>query len=352
MQFPDNRTALVTGATGYVAGWIVRRLLEEGFRVHAAVRDPSNAAKRRSLDALAEKLPGTIEYFRADLLEPGSYGDAMLGCPVVFHTASPFVVTVDDPQRELVDPARLGTREVLEQATATPEVERIVVTSSCAAIYGDAADIRQTEDGVFTEAHWNTTSSLRHQPYSYSKVMAEREAWAIAEAQDRWRLVTVNPSFVLGPAVNPGASGESFAVMAQIMDGTLRAGVPDFRIGVVDVRDVAEAHLRAAFEPAARGRYLTSGYDSSFPEMASVLRTHFGEAYPIPKRILPKWLVWLAGPLVDKRMTRRAIRRNIGHPWRGDHAKAVRELGMTWRPLETTLVDMVRQMIDSGRLPA
>ena len=348
----DNSSApiLVTGATGYVAGWIVKGLLERGFSVHAAVRDPSNKEKLRHLDELAAGLPGRIRYFSSDLLDEGSYAESMQGCSTVFHTASPFTVRVQDPKRDLVDPAQLGTRNVLDQANETLTVQRVVVTSSCAAIYGDNSDLASAKGQKFTEEDWNSTSSLRHQPYSYSKLLAEREAWEIAKAQNRWDLVTINPSLVLGPAINPQATSESFGLIKQLGDGSLKPGVPNFGMGAVDVREVAAAHLAAAFTPEASGRYIVSGHDSSFPEFAEILRDHYGNRYPFPTRTMPKWLVWLAGPLVDKALTRKIVSRNVGHPFRADHSKSVRELGITYRPLEESLIEMFQQMIDAGIL--
>lgn len=345
-----ERPILVTGATGYVAGRIVERLLGEGHLVHAAVRDPHNAKKLRYLNALADEAPGAIEFFGSDLLDEGSYAEAMEGCGIVFHTASPFTRSVEDPQRELIEPAQLGTRNVLEQANETTSVEQVVVTSSCAAIYGDNADLESVDGDRFTEEHWNTTSSLDHQPYSFSKTLAEREAWRIAGDQSRWDLVTINPSLVLGPGINPRATSESFSLMKQLGDGTMKSGIPDFRIGAVDVRDVAEAHLAAAFKPGAAGRYIVSGHDTGFPEMAAILRRHFGDTYPIPEKTLPKWLVWLVAPMVEREMTRKMVTRNVGITWRADNSKSVRELGVTYRPLEESLVDMFQQMIDSGIL--
>ncbi len=341
---------LVTGATGYVAGWVVKRLLEEGLTVHAAVRDPSRADRLRYLDDVAAQSSGSIRYFKSDLLEAGSYADAMRDCAVVFHTASPFVIDVADAQRDLIDPALLGTRNVLEEANRTPTVERVVVTSSCAAIYGDNADQRETKTGKFTEDDWNTSSSVDHQAYSYSKTLAEREAWKIADGQDRWRLVTVNPSLVLGPGLNPFATSESFTLIKQLADGTLKVGVPDVGMGIVDVRDVAEMHLQAGFNANARGRYITSGHNASFPLIAQALRDHFGDQFPFPKRTVPKWLLWLIGPFVDKRMTRKYVSRNVGLSWVADNSKGIRELGITYRPLAESAVEMLQQMIDSEAL--
>ena len=127
--YPTDHPVMVTGATGFVAGWLVRRLLEEGLTVHAPVREPSNAEKAAHLHRMAAELPGELKLFEADLLDDGSYGPAMEGCAVVFHTASPFTSNFDDPQRDLVDPAVNGTRNVLETANRTPSVQRVVVTA-------------------------------------------------------------------------------------------------------------------------------------------------------------------------------------------------------------------------------
>jgi dihydroflavonol-4-reductase len=272
----------------------------------------------------------------------------MEGCELVFHTASPFTIDVDDPVKQLIEPAKLGTRNVLEQANQTPSVKRVVVTSSCAAIYGDNADLKKTPDGVFTEEIWNTSSSEKHGAYSYSKTLAEQEAWQIHDAQGRWDLVTINPTLVMGPGINPHGTSESFNMMKQFGDGTLKSGVPRWGFGIVDVRDLAEAHYRAGFTPQAKGRYIINGHNSDLADLAMPLREHFGTDYPFPTRTMPKWLVWLVGPMINKAMTRKVIRLNIGLPWKGDNSKSVRELDMTYRPLKETVVDFFQQLADSG----
>lgn len=351
LSVDPSHPVLVTGATGYVAGVVIRRLLEEGVTVHATVRDPSKTDRLEALQALADASPGSIAFFGADLMKPGSFGEGMAGCSIVFHIASPFSSDVSDPQRELVAPALEGTRNVLEEVGRTPSVQRVVLTSSCAAIYGDSADLADTPDGVFNEEVWNTTSSLTHGPYSYSKTVAEREAWSIAERQERWTLVVVNPSFVVGPGIKVHRSSESFSLIKQMGDGTFATGVPDLRIGVVDVRDLAEAQLRAAYLPGASGRHIISGHNSGFVELASILREGFS-GYPIPTRSLPKWLLWLVGPIANRSITRRFVTRNVGLPWKADHSKSVRELGVTYRPLRDSLHQFFQQIIDAGELPA
>ncbi len=340
---------LVTGATGYVAGWIVKGLLEAGCTVHAPVRDPGNAAKLQHLSDIAANAPGEIRYFKADLLEDGSYDEAMQGCAVVFHTASPFTVDVKDPQKELIDPAVKGTRNVLEAANRTDSVKRVVLTSSCAAIYGDNADIANAPNGRLDESVWNTSSSIAHNPYFYSKTLAEREAWKIAEAQDRWRLVVINPSLVIGPALQARPTSESFNILRQMGGGALKSGAPRWGMGTVDVRDLADAHLAAGFRPDANGRNIISGHETDMLAIALTLQDRYGRDYPLPKRAAPKWLAWLMAPMLSDGLTRKAVANNVDIPWRADNSKGKRELGVTYRPLKTSMEEMFQQMIDAGQ---
>lgn len=349
MEIDKSKPVLVTGANGYVASWLVKKLLEEERTVHAAVRNPDQKEKISHLNALSAKHKGQIRYFKADLLSDGSYAEAMEGCELVFHTASPFALTVKDPQKDLIDPAVEGTSNVLHQANKTASVKRVVLTSSCAAIYTDAADAQQAPGGLFTEDIWNKTASFSYQPYSYSKTLAEQKAWEIAGAQQHWDLVVINPSFVMGPFLNPEAtSSESFNFLKQMGDGTLKKGVPKIGIGVVDVRDVAEAHFRAGFTPSAKGRHITSAHNSDFLEMSRILHDEFGKEFPIPNKPVPKWLLMFVGPMINKALTRKYIRNNVNHVWKADNSKIRKELGMEFRPLEVTLKDAFQVLIDTG----
>lgn len=348
MQIDKSKPVLVTGATGYLAGWLVKKLLEEGITVHAAVRNPDKKEKRAHLDAIAEKALGKIVYFKSDLLQKGSYKAAMEGCELVFHTASPFVFEFKDPQKELIDPALNGTTNILEEVNQSSSVKRVVLTSSCAAIYNDAIDCKKGRVGAITEDMWNTGASIEYQPYSYSKTLAERKAWELNKGQNKWDLVTINPSFVMGPALNmSNMTSGSFTVLKQFGDGTAKVGVPNIGIGVVDVRDVAEAHFRAGYTPTAHGRYITSAHNSTFLEMATSLQSKFGKNYPIPKNALPKWLLMLIGPIADKSLSRRFIKNNVNIPWKGDNSKIKNELGIKFRPLKETMEDAFQVLVDS-----
>ena len=350
-QIDKSKPVLVTGATGYVAGWVVKKLLDQGIMVHAAVRDPQNTKKLAHLETLAKESKGSIKYFKSDLLKEGSYAEAMQGCELVFHTASPYTLSVKDPQKELVEPALNGTRNVLNQANKTASVKRVVLTSSCAAIYCDAGDSAKGPNGFLTEELWNTTATLDYQPYSFSKTLAEKEAWKMAEAQSQWDLVVINPSAVFGPLLNPTTStAESLSLMKQLGDGTLKMGAPRFGIGVVDVRDLADAHFEAGFRPQATGRHIVSGHNTNFFELGKTLLPKYGDKYPLPKSVAPKWLLMLVGPFVNKAFTRRYVKNNVDVVWQADNSKSKKALGVSYRPLKETMEDSFQMLIDENMI--
>lgn len=344
-----NSPILVTGASGYIASWIVRYLLEEGRTVHATVRDPAKASSVGHLQAIAAKAPGTLKLFKAELLDAGSYDTAAAGCELVMHTASPFIISgFADAQEALVRPAVEGTRNVLETVNRTPSVKRVVLTSSIAAVFGDNQDLRQVPGGVFTEEHWNTSSSVAHQPYSYSKVAAEREAWKIAKAQSRWDLVCINPAFVLGPSLTKVSQSTSIETILNLGNGKLRTGVPRLMFSLVDVRDVARAHILAGDTPAASGRHIIAAREASLLEMAKILSARFRK-YPFPKMEIPKLAAWLMGPITAD-ISRKFVSTNVGWPLKLDNSRSQRELGLKYRPVEQTLSEHFQQLIDDGLL--
>ena len=343
MRPDDSAPVLVTGAAGYIASWLVKYLLEDGRTVRATVRDPDKATGLEHLRALRDQHGARLELFRADLLKDGSFDAAMAGCQLVFHTASPFVISkTGDPQESLVRPAVEGTRNVLGSVERTASVTRVVVTSSIVAMFGDTADL---VGGTCDENSWNTTSSATHQPYPYSKTVAEKAAWELHDRQARWELVTINPGFVLGPALAKTSDSASIDTMKQFADGTMKR-VPALWFGIVDVRDVARAHIKAGYAATVKGRYLVSHREMSFLEIGGVLRAKFGDAYPFPRKRAPKFLAWLVAPSVG--LTRRFVSRNVGFPMKLDNTRSIRELGVTYRPTEDTLVEHFQQLLDDG----
>jgi nucleoside-diphosphate-sugar epimerase len=270
---------LVTGATGYVAGVLIKHLLEEGVTVHATIHDPSKKAHLQYLQDVADKLPGTIKFFRGDLLDADSFAKGMKGCLIVFHTASPATFVVEDAQRDLVDPAVKGTTSVLMQASKTPSVKKVVLTSSVVAIFSNAADKYKVPNGVFTEDNWNRTASLDYTPYNFSKTLAEQKAWVIAGSQTQWKLVVVNPGICMGRGLKYHESSESFGIFKQIVGGEMKYGALDVALPMVDVRNVAEAHIAAGYSDTASGRNIIVGHGTSVFSIAKALVPKYGAEY-------------------------------------------------------------------------
>ncbi|HEY8551230.1 MAG TPA: NAD-dependent epimerase/dehydratase family protein [Vicinamibacterales bacterium] len=336
-------TFLVTGGNGYLGAWIVRTLLDAGHTVRTTVRDAVDSARYRHLHDMAAAAAGRLTLHRAALTDREAFQTAASGCTYVIHSASPFTIDLSkDPQRDIVDPAIAGTRNVLEAVNAVDSVRRVVLTSSIAATYGDAVEARNRGGRPFTEADWNTTSSIHHQPYPFSKAEAERTAWEIARRQSRWDLVVLNPGFILGPAIAPDTPGVSQTVMTNLARGVYRQGIPDIWYGIVDVRDVARAHMLACIMPEANGRYLLVAESESLWGIARRLRAAFGDAHPLPARKAPKPLLWLMAPQFG--FTRRYVTRNVGHPISFDNTKSRRELKMEYTPIDTTLRDHFAQV--------
>lgn len=331
---------LVTGGSGFVGSHLVLRLLERGYHVHTTVRSAANSAKVAPLRAMQDAHPGRLELFEADLLSDGAFDEAMKGCEVVFHVASPFFMPekIKDGQRDMVEPALVGTRNVVGSVERTPTVRRLVFTSTVGAIFGDYVDVLEMEGRVLSEKYFNTTSTVENNPYHYAKTVAEQAAWEAERSQDRWRMVSVNPGLVLGPSLTPASESGSLFLLEELFKGYFFYGAPDFSFTTVDVRDVADAHIAAAEEPDAHGRYILAAETmSSFHAMARIIRSRYPRDLRLPRIGLPHWPVRILGPAFG--LTQDYIRKHLGIRFRVDNGRSVRELGLTYRPVEETVLD-------------
>jgi nucleoside-diphosphate-sugar epimerase len=348
---------MVTGGSGFVGSHLVRRLLERGYHVHTTIRSTTNATKVRPLRDMQRDFPGRLDLFEADLLRQGSFDEAMRDCTVVFHVASPFFMPekIRDGRRDMVDPALLGTRNVLASVERTPTVGTVVLTSTVGAIFGDYADVLEMDGQVLSEAYFNTTSTEDNNPYHYAKTLAERAAWAAEAAQDRWRMVSVNPGLILGPSLTPASESGSLFLLEELFKGYFFYGAPDFSFTTADVRDVADAHIAAAENPDAKGRYIIAAETmTSFHDMARIIRARHPRALRLPRTALPHWPVRILGPAFG--LTQDYIRKHLGIRFRVDNSRSVHELGVTYRPIEETVLDHYeawrRQRSAAGRSPA
>jgi nucleoside-diphosphate-sugar epimerase len=348
MAFIDKKKpVLVTGATGYIASWIIKYLIDEGYSVHGTVRNLNNKDKIAHLKDIGKKRKGKLQLFESDLLKPGSFDKAMQDCELVIHTASPFFVQgIKDAENQLIKPALEGTINVLESVNTRESVKRVVLTSSVAAIYGDASDIKETQNEIFTEDDWNTSSTIKHQPYSYSKTLAEKEAWKIVKKQKRWDLLTINPGFVMGPSLSKRVDSTSIDFIRSMVNGKFSSGVPDLYFSIVDVRDVARAHINAGIRENASGRHILVEDVKSTLEMATILKEKFHNKYKIPSRKLPNIMLYLVGPFAGFKW--KYLRENLGIPYKFNNNYSKEDLGLEYRPIPQTLTEHVEQLDRDG----
>ena len=329
---------LVSGGSGYIAGFLIRQLVAEGWTVHTTVRSLARESAVRQLLAVDDS---KLSFFAADLGADAGWAEAMAGCSHVAHLASPLPSGVPKDADELIVPARDGALRALRAAKAAG-VKRFVMTSSVAAVaYGRGRGVHH-----FTEADWTLLDQPGITAYVQSKTIAERAArdW-VAKEGGGIEFCSINPSVVLGPVWSRDYSA-SVIIVKKMLDGSMRA-CPDIGFGVVDVRDVADLHLRALKAPNMAGeRFIASGRFMKLREIAAVLRAELGEqAHRVPTRNVPDWLVRVAArfnPLA------RAVVSELGSVRNQDasHAKAV--LGWATRPVEQSIADTARSLIELG----
>jgi len=329
---------LVTGGSGYIAGFIIRQLVAEGWMVHTTIRDLAREGQVRKLLAVDDE---RLQFFAADLTGDAGWASATAGCSHVAHVASPVPLrAVKDPD-ELIVPARDGALRALRAAKAAG-VRRFVMTSSVAAIaYGRGRGVHN-----FSEADWTPPGYPGAQPYVLSKTIAERAArdWVAAKGGGI-EYCSINPSVVLGPVWSRDYS-PSVAIVKRLLEGSVR-GCPDIGFGIVDVRDVADLHVRALKAANMAGeRFLASGPFMKIAAIAEILRSRLGpQARRVPTRRVPDFVVRVAA-LFDPMLKLAANELGSVRNMDASHAKAV--LGWATRPAEESIVDAARSLIDLG----
>jgi len=282
---------LVTGGSGFLASHCILRLLADGHQVRTTVRNLSRESEVRAmLKAGGWHSQAEVSFFAADLTQDAGWVEAINGSDFVLHVASPFPSTAPKDENELIVPARDGALRVL-RAARDAGVTRVVLTSSFAAV-GYGTHPRNTP---FTEEDW-TDPNAPNPPYIRSKAIAERAAWDFMKEQGgSLELSVINPVGIFGPVLGPDFSS-SIQIIKQLLEGAL-PGLPDIYFGVVDVRDVADLHVRAMISPAARGeRFIAvAGPALSMMDVANILRHQLGElAKRVPTKKLPSWQIRLA----------------------------------------------------------
>jgi dihydroflavonol-4-reductase len=294
-------------------------------------------------------LPGydRLTTINADLLAPDGFREAFAGAGGVLHMASPYTLESKDALRELVDPAVQGTLHVLAAAAATPSVKRVVLTSSMAAVT-DEPDGR-----VLTEADWNTKSSLVRNPYYFAKAEAERAAWAFMERErPAFDLVAINPFLVIGPSLTPGLN-TSNQIIVEALTGVFPA-IMELTWGMVDVRDVALAHLLALETPAAEGRYLCAAESVSMRRLVEALKPMAKPGDKLPTRAIDFWLGSFIGRFFAFTQPPGAasyMKTHLGRTPRFDTTKIRKGLGLQYRDIGATIAETVADLRAWRHLP-
>jgi dihydroflavonol-4-reductase len=338
-----DATVLVTGGTGFLAGHCISQLVRAGYPVRFTVRTAAKAHDAERTVAAAGAPTDSLTYAVADLGSDANWDAAVAGCDYVLHIASPFPRGVPRSENEVIAPAREGTLRVL-RAARDAGVKRVVLTSSFAAIgYG----YPRSRTRPFTEEDWTNTGSLSVAPYIKSKALAERAAWDFAEREGGGtELAVVNPVGIFGPVLGPDLSG-SVGIVKTMLDGGLPR-TPHLWTSVVDVRDVADLHVRAMTSPKAAGeRFLATAGDAiSFRHIAQTLRDGLGPAAArVPDRDMPDWFVRAASPFVPPL---KQFRRNVGVVRHTSAAKARAVLDWEPRPAEEAIIATGRSLLDLG----
>ncbi len=335
-------TVLVTGGSGFIGSHCIMQLLATGHRVRTTVRSLGReAGVRAMLKQGGGETEGHLTFIAANLEDDAGWAEAAAGCEYVLHVASPFPAGVPKHEDELIVPARAGALRVLRAARAAG-ARRVVLTSSFAAVgYG-----HPPQTTPFNETSWTDLGGAAA-PYVKSKTLAERAAWEfVADEGGGLELAVINPVAVFGPVLGPDYS-TSILLVRHLMDGSV-PGCPRLYFGVVDVRDVADLHLRAMENPAAKGeRFLAVAGDCmSILDIAKVLRRRMGaSATKVPTLQLPDWLVRIVG-LFDP--VARQIRPELGKAKNASNEKARRLLGWSPRSNEESIIATAESLVRLG----
>jgi len=334
-----TETVLLTGVSGFIAKHVALKLLNAGYNVRGTVRRLDRAAEvHAALQPYLTETAGQLSLVQADLESDAGWAEAMGGIAALVHTASPFPIAQPKDPAMLIRPAVEGTERVLKAAAAAG-VTRVVLTSSSVAVLNEAKPDTLQDEADWCDIHLPTTT-----PYAKSKTLAERAAWEIAKARGL-KLTTINPGLVLGPPLDEHY-GSSLGLVERLLKGK-DPMLPSLGFPIIDVRDVAEMHLRALQRPETEGRrYIASSGSMAFVDMGRTLKA----AYPtrrIATREAPKALVRFLS-LFDAQI--RSILPKLGHLERVSNARAVSEMGMEFIAPKAALLASADWLVKHGKI--
>lgn len=334
-------TVLVTGGSGFIGGWCVIGLLQQGYIVRTTVRDRARESAVREALGKVVDAQNRLTFHAANLTADAGWDAATDGCDYVLHVASPLGVAEPKNPDDLIVPAREGAKRALNAAIKSG-VKRVVLTSSAAAISRGT----RAADNVADETVWTDANEPKLSAYARSKTIAERAAWdLIAASAGSTTLATVNPTLVIAPVLGRDFS-DSIQVVQRLLSGKV-PGIPRLGFNIVDARDVADLHIRAMTAPQAAGqRFIAAGNFAWMAELATLLRARLGSgAAKVPTRKVPDFVMRLAS-LFDKDLG--SVTPSLGKKHDHTSAKAQSVLGWKPRPTEETVLDCARSLIAAG----
>ena len=336
-----SETVLVTGGTGFIAGWTIVELLKRGYAVRTTVRSLDKEPRLRAVISAQVEPGDRLSFAAADLTGDAGWDAAVAGCDYVIHVAAPVGVNAPRDPDELIVPTRDGALRVL-RAACRAKVQRVVLTSAVEACRPPLA----SPDGTSDESRWTDTNDAKLGPYRLAKTLAERAAWDLMASQPGpTTLATILPAAVVGPVFSA-----DYAHAAQLVQRMLSGKVPRFpHLGfcVVDVRDVVDLHLRAMTAPAAAGeRFIAASDWMWMADVARVLRTELGDdAKKVPTRSMPDLVLRLVA-LFQRPV--RFVLPLLGRKHVFTSAKARKVLGWDPRPAAVTIIDSARSAMAAG----
>jgi len=342
----SSETVLVTGGTGYVGSHCILQLLQKGYNVKTTLR----SMKRKGEVLEMMKTAGVISldkltFIETDLTKDANWDEAVKGCKYVLHVASPIAATMPKDENEMIRPAVDGTLRVLK-AARDGGVKRVVITSNFGAIGYSHKD----PNTIITEEEWTNPAQKDLSAYSRSKVLAERAAWDFMHREGGdLELSVINPVFILGPSLGPN-SPSGFDLLNMLLSGKMKA-VPNIPFNIIDVRDVADLHIRAMTNPDAKGqRFLAmAGGKITMPEIALLLKNKMPDvAKKVSTRTLPNWVMYVAA-LFNKQAKDAAHLLKVSRKL--STAKVKKVLG--WMPMannEQAIIAAVESMIKFGTI--
>jgi len=341
----NKETVLVTGGTGFVGVHCILQLLQKGYNVKTTVRN----LKRK--DEVFEMLKnggitsfGNLEFIEADLTKNDNWDEAVKNCTYILHVASPIFLSIPKDENEMIRPAVDGALRVLK-AARNAGVKRVVMTSN----FGAVGYSHKDPNTIITEKEWTDPNEKGLTAYNKSKVLAEKAAWDFMKTEGgNLELAVINPMGIFGQSLSPVLSS-GFELLKNILDGSMKA-IPNLTLGIVDVRDVADLHIRAMTNPEAKGqRFLAlSGGTMSLPQIAQLLKKEMPEiSQNVSTKTLPDWLVRIAALFSEKA---KAIAPMLGVNRNASNEKAKRILGWQPRTNEEAILAAAESLVKFGNI--